>query len=202
MRCGLHSHGIVGVIAAQQTYGELKGQVTDASGAVVPGVGLTLVSAGRAATAHTAGAGAYVFAGLTPGRYKLRAGATGFAVYENNSVDIAAGHMTTLRIRLVVALEKQEVTVTGAAPGPSTAAEANASAIVLWGEELDALPDDPDELAGALKIAGPAPDLAAERSISMACRAGLSFPSSQFTNHDFCKRRNDRVNCSRSVCKS
>jgi hypothetical protein len=56
-----------------------------------------------------------------------------------------------------VLAEKQEVTVKGE-PGPSVSVEPdnNATALVLRGEDLAALPDDPDDLADALQaLAGP-----------------------------------------------
>src|ERR1035438_1228511 len=57
----------------------------------------------------------------------------------------------------VGAAEKQEVTVQGEA-GPSLSVEPdnNATALVLKGEDLQALPDDPDDLSDALQaLAGP-----------------------------------------------
>jgi hypothetical protein len=60
-------------------------------------------------------------------------------------------------VQLSVAAARQQVTIEDAAgPGVSTEAAGNASALVMRGTDLDALPDDPDDLASALQaLAGP-----------------------------------------------
>ncbi|MDT5296018.1 MAG: hypothetical protein QOJ76_2898, partial [Acidobacteriota bacterium] len=89
------------------------------------------------------------------GRYTVRAFSTGFALYENASVDIQPGRNELPKITLGVSLEKEEVTV--ASEGPLSVDNNSAGAIVLRGKDLEALPDDPDELAAALAaLAGPA----------------------------------------------
>ncbi len=58
-------------------------------------------------------------------------------------------------MRLVVTLEKQEITVTEE-QGLNTDPSKNADAVVLKGQDLDVLPDDPDALASAVQaMAGP-----------------------------------------------
>jgi len=57
---------------------------------------------------------------------------------------------------LKVAIEEQKVTVASDNPSLSTEPENNAGAVVLKGADIDALPDDPDDLAAALQaLAGP-----------------------------------------------
>ena len=143
--------------AAQQGAGALRGQVKDEFGAVIVGATVTLSDAGGAQnSAVTNDEGAYVFNNLAPGKYTLRAAATGFAVFEDTEVQIAAGRREVLDISLAVALEREEVTVAAEQP-LSTEAENNQSALVIRGADLDALPDDPDDLAAALQaLAGPA----------------------------------------------
>src|SRR6185436_9496636 len=64
-----------------------------------------------------------------------------------------------LNITLSVAIEQAEVTITAEAP-IDTEPENNAGAVVLRGEALNALPDDPDDLADALQaLAGPSAGL-------------------------------------------
>ena len=58
-------------------------------------------------------------------------------------------------MRLVVTLEKQVITVTEE-QGLNTDPANNADAVVLKGQDLDVLPDDPDALASAVQaMAGP-----------------------------------------------
>jgi hypothetical protein len=148
---------VTSVAPGQQTTGTIRGQVTDSSGALIPGAAMTLTMAGGQPRTQASGPdGSYSFAGLAPGSYTLRVNTPGFAAFEQQ-VTVAPGQVQRLNVPLRVALEKQEVTVS-AQPGPtvSTEAENNASSLVLRGEELAALPDDPDDLAADLQaLAGP-----------------------------------------------
>ncbi|HLL70048.1 MAG TPA: carboxypeptidase regulatory-like domain-containing protein [Pyrinomonadaceae bacterium] len=143
-------------IAAAQGTGSLRGTITDEFGGIVIGATVTLVDAsGKQLTATTNDDGLYVFNNLAPGAYTVRASTTGFAVYESAGVQVAAGRRGDLDIKLTVTLEDQDVTVSAETP-VSTEAENNQSALVIKGTDLDALPDDPDDLAAALQaLAGP-----------------------------------------------
>jgi hypothetical protein len=143
-------------VYAQQPAGELRGQVADELGGLIVGATVTLTDAGGVARSITTNNdGNYLFSGVAPGRYSVRVEARGFSVYESADVEVKAGSREPLNIKLSVALEKQEVTV-GTETTLSTASENNASAIVLGRAELEALPDDPDDLNAALQaLAGP-----------------------------------------------
>lgn len=135
----------------------LRGQVTDQSGAIVPGAKLTLSSAaGPAKNATAAKDGAYSFGDLAPGDYTLQATAPNLALPEPVTVKVKSG-VQTLNLQLIVTAVKQEVSVEeSAAPAVSTEATNNASAVVLRGTDLDALSDDPDDLLADLQaLAGP-----------------------------------------------
>ncbi len=136
----------------------LHGQVTDESGAVVPGAAVSLAGPeGFSRTAVAANDGSYSFGGLTAGSYTVRATAPGLVLREAAQVTLRAGS-ATLNVVLTVAAEKQRVTVEGnSGPAVSTEAANNASAVVLQGSDLDALSDNPDDLAADLQaLAGPA----------------------------------------------
>ncbi len=143
-------------VTAQQRVGSLRGQVTDELGALVVGATVTLVGAdGSQKTATTNADGVYTINSLAPGAYTLRIVAPGFTAYEQTEIAIAAGSRTTHDARLVVTLEKQVITVTEER-GLDTDPASNADAVVLRGQELDVLPDDPDALASAVQaMAGP-----------------------------------------------
>src|SRR3954470_629795 len=72
--------------ARAQVVGQIQGTVTDAQGAVLPGVSLTLRNTenGTARSTVSEGDGQYRFAGLQPGTYELKAELQGFA-----TVDVA-----------------------------------------------------------------------------------------------------------------
>jgi hypothetical protein len=144
-------------VNAQQTTGNLRGQVTDELGGAINGATVTLIDANNLQkTVTTNDQGSFAFNGLPQGKYFLRVIANGFALYENESVEIGPGHRDVLSIKMTVTIEKQKVTVTSDGPALSTEADNNAGAIVLKGKDLDALPDDPDDLAAALQaMAGP-----------------------------------------------
>jgi uncharacterized membrane protein YgcG len=141
---------------AQDTKGTLKGRVTDSSGALVPGAQVTVVAEGGQRTATTDQTGSYTVNGLDPGTYVVQIRAAGFAVF-GAAVEVAAGRVATLDGSLQVAQEKQEVTVQAeGAPTVSVEASNNAGALVLRGDDLDALSDDPDDLQSDLQaLAGP-----------------------------------------------
>ena len=142
--------------AQQQSLGTLRGTVADQLGGVIIGATVTVTDAsGVARTATTDDQGRYAVSGLAPGRYTLRVTAPGFADYENAAVEVAAGRNEALNVSMSVAIEQETVTVT-AEPPVSTEPESNAGAVVLRGADLDALPDDPDDLTDALQaLAGP-----------------------------------------------
>lgn len=136
----------------------LSGHVTDAVGGALSGVRVE-VSAGSGAPkiARSDSRGAYSVVALGPGTYVVTATKDGFSAYGNGAVEVVAGSSTTLDIQLTLAPVSETLTVNSEAPGLSLDASANAGAIVIKGADLDALPDDPDELAEALQaLAGPA----------------------------------------------
>src|SRR6266404_1263658 len=145
------------ILHAQSTTGMLRGVLTDNSGAVIPSATVTLSGAGAPRTVSTQVDGSYSFAGLQPGEYTVRVSFPGFAAFEN-VLTIAGGQTAQLPIQLKVTLEKQQVTISGqAGPAVSVEPDNNASAVVVKGADLEALPDDPDDLKDALQaLAGPA----------------------------------------------
>ncbi len=140
---------------AQQNRGTLRGLVTDEFGAAIVGASITLSDqSGTQRSAVTNDEGVYSFSGLAPGKYFVQAVARGFATSEATEVQIA-GQRQTLDITLTVTIEEQRVTVDAETP-LSTEATSNANQTLITGKDLDALPDDPEELAAALQaLAGP-----------------------------------------------
>jgi hypothetical protein len=138
-----------------QSRGALRGLVTDELGAAIVGANVTLTDAtGSQKKTTTNAEGIYTFTGLAPGKYTITAVAPGFAVFDSKAVDIN-NQRQTLDLTLKVTIE-EKVTV-GADNSISTEASNNANQTVIGGKDLDALPDDPDELAAALQaLAGPA----------------------------------------------
>src|SRR5580658_2724022 len=147
---------IPAALLAQNT-GALHGQVTDPSGAAIPNASVTLTGPNNSVkVAQTDNSGNYTVNGLAGGQYTVRVMAPGFTLFEKTGLDLAVGRANTLDVPLSVQVEKQEVTVADTqqiALDP----DKNVGALVLKGEDLDVLPDDPDDLqADLLALAGPA----------------------------------------------
>lgn len=143
--------------ALAQGVGTLTGQVLDETGGALSGARIELRSQkGGGARATTDANGRYDVAGLRPGLYAVTVTKRLFVQQQRSDVAIAAGAQATLDFRLALAPMEERVTVDEGS-GVSTDPEAGAGAIVLKGKDLEALPDDPDELADALQaLAGPA----------------------------------------------
>jgi len=135
---------------------QLRGQVFDQSGAVVPRATVTLSdSSGQVQSAESSNNGSYSFSAIPPGKYRVQSAAPGL---EQQPVEITLKAGTqTLRLELKVAVHLQETTVQGeAGSNVSTEAANNASSLVLRGKDLQSLADDPEDLATDLQaLAGP-----------------------------------------------
>jgi len=92
----------------------LSGAVSDATGAAVPAVALTLRNAGTGAVRQTSSApnGSYAFDDLPAGMYSFEAEHPGFKPYAMLSLEIAAGEVQRLDIEMAVESVNDTVTVT------------------------------------------------------------------------------------------
>jgi hypothetical protein len=100
--------------------------------------------------------GNYEIGNLAPGKYTIAANAKGFATFIQSDVAVPPGQATELNIPLEISVEEQKVNVEEGGAQLDTNPANNASAIVLTGKGLEALPDDPDELQSDLEaLAGP-----------------------------------------------
>ncbi|HTK37549.1 MAG TPA: carboxypeptidase regulatory-like domain-containing protein, partial [Pyrinomonadaceae bacterium] len=145
------------ISAFAQQPGSLGGTVVDSLGAVVVGATVTVVADdGTSKTTTTNNRGEFTIAGLKPGTYIVNVIAANFAPFQQPDVEITPGKRHDLTASLTVAAVEQKVDVS-ADEGVSTDPANNAGATVLKDKDLDALPDDPDELEAALQaLAGPA----------------------------------------------
>ncbi len=133
----------------------VRGVVTDPSGAVVPSARVTVKGANATTEAVSGNDGSYSVTGLTPGQYTVQAFAPQLAMPQPAPISLTGG-VQTLNLQLSVAATTQEITVKENGPTVSTDPASNAGALVLRGTDLDALADDPDDLAADLQaLAGP-----------------------------------------------
>src|SRR5271169_5713278 len=140
----------------QTASGVLRGQVTDPSGAAITGATVVMTPATGAPVAVQSNAqGMYEVKGLQPGKYTLTVVAQGFTLYENDNV-VIADQPLRLNVPMAIEVQEQKIQVSDTAPTIDVNPASNAGAIVISGKELDALPDDPDELQSDLEaLAGP-----------------------------------------------
>jgi hypothetical protein len=135
----------------------LKGVVTDPSGAAIPGANVTLSSAGGFVKVASSDAdGKFTVAGIPGGQYTIRVSSAGFSLFEQVNFEIAAGKQISINAKLNIEASKQEITVTDTIAIDVDPAS-NVGALVLKGEDLAMLSDNPDDLQNELNaLAGPA----------------------------------------------
>jgi Carboxypeptidase regulatory-like domain len=97
--------------------GEIKGTITDASGAVVPGATVTVTNTdtGFSRTAITDERGEYRILLLPPGVYEVRVELSGFAAQVRNA-QVIIGQTLAIDFRLQVGTPDQTITVSGEPP--------------------------------------------------------------------------------------
>lgn len=104
--------GIPGL--AQSGRGTLTGSVKDSTGAVVPGVSISLkeINTGSRREVSASGEGLYTFSELSPGTYALTITSPGFQSYTQNGILVNVGSTTTANAVLKVGSDTESVTVT------------------------------------------------------------------------------------------
>ncbi|MGB0122074.1 MAG: carboxypeptidase-like regulatory domain-containing protein, partial [Silvibacterium sp.] len=122
--------GACGAASAQSTV--LRGEITDPSGAVIPGatISLTTTDGHTIATATSDASGAFSVSNLAPGTYIVLANAKGFAPSASRAITLAAGQSRLFNISLRIAVEKQQVVVNEDTPTVSVDPTSNANSLI------------------------------------------------------------------------
>src|SRR5436190_17887134 len=107
---------VVGTAASAQTSGagSMFGSVVDESGQVVPGANITITNEQTGEVRHgvSSDVGDYVFPGLQPGPYTVRAELSGFKSYEIKNNQVLANNRLSMRpLRLEVGTLAETVSV-------------------------------------------------------------------------------------------
>ena len=102
---------------AQTFRGSINGTVTDPSGGVVPNaqVKATETATGSEHNTTTTGDGSFAFQDLSLGVYKVTVAVTGFPTYTVDKVEVAAGQIYTLNVKLTLQQQATTVEVSAAA---------------------------------------------------------------------------------------
>jgi hypothetical protein len=139
--------------AQGETTSAIEGQVTDASGGVIPGATVTITKrdTGSQRSLKTDDEGRFNFPQLRPGTYSVKVEAAGFDSLQTDNVFSGLGQKQTVNFRMKVAQSQQTVEVTGAPPlinpgNANTATNLNAPA-------LENLPNPGGDLTYPLQFA-------------------------------------------------
>lgn len=100
-------------LSAQQITGNIRGVVTDQTGAVIPGATVTArqVETGLSRATTTDRKGNYVLLELPVGHYRLQAGAKGFREYVQDGITLNVNETASISPRLAVGSESERVVV-------------------------------------------------------------------------------------------
>jgi hypothetical protein len=108
---------------AQRTTGIIIGTATDESGAVLPGVTVTLKSEAVPGTPSTVTteSGVYRFPALPPGTYELTFTLSGFSTITRQQIPVGVGQTVEINAQMKVSSLAETITVTGESPVVNTA---------------------------------------------------------------------------------
>lgn len=140
------------LLAQGETTSAILGTVYDATGAAVSNTSVSLVNVdnGSKRMAASGADGGFNFPQLLPGRYRVRASATGFEPQEQ-IVTSALGQKQTIQLYLKLAKQKQSITVTDVS-APLTTGNPN-TAFTLAAKGLEDLPNPGGDLTYPLQFA-------------------------------------------------
>ena len=101
--------------SSAQTFGQITGQVTDASGAILVGASVTVTNTQTNAVreAQTNASGSYVFPTLLPGIYNVKVDLQGFQSKVRNAVELQVQQTARLDFSLELGSVEVAVEVTG-----------------------------------------------------------------------------------------
>ncbi len=142
-------------MAFGQATGQLSGLVTDQTGALLPGVDVTLTQAdtGAVRSAITNETGAYAFPALQPAVYVLEVSLPGFQTFRQTSVELQVGANLVIDASLQVGQVAQTIEVVA---NSELQVETRAMAIseVIENERIIELPLAARDVTSLLTLAG------------------------------------------------
>ena len=139
-----------------QGVGSISGTVTDSSGGVLPGAGVTLTAVtggvGSGLTTVSNGQGAYQFTRLVPGIYIVRAELQGFRPAEQRAIEVNSDQVSRADFKLEIGTLEESVTVSGGLPLLDTSTTLKQT--VITSDALQAMPNRTDVWSIARAIPG------------------------------------------------
>jgi hypothetical protein len=172
---------LTGTIVSAQATAQLGGRVTDGSGAVLPGVTMTVTQTDTGFTRNvvTDETGTYVMPNLPTGPYRLEASLQGFRSYVQTGIVLQVDAAPTINVVLALGNVAETITVEGATP----LIDVKSAGIkdVVENERILELPlqgrqvTDLIVLAGAAIQTGTADSRSMQGGVSISVAGGLSF---------------------------
>jgi hypothetical protein len=174
----------VAVAGQRSTPATLRVVVHDPSGAIIPYARVQVKGADEPTTIDlsTDGQGAVVATGLLPGKYTIEVSFPGFETRRVSDVRVRPGDN---RRDVTLAIQKIDESVSVGRDPATAASDPNSDRFntVLSKQQVDALPDDPDEMEEVLKqMAGPGATLRVD-----GFRGGRLPPKSQIRSIRFAR---------------
>ena len=163
----------------------MTGTVSDASGAVLPGVTVEASSPAlieRVRTAVTDSSGLYRIVDLRPGIYRLTFTLPGFTTLNRENVELPGEFTLTLNVELRVGGLEESVTVSG--QSPTVDVQSTAKTEIMSQEELATLPTGRSMFSVAQLVVGVTlsnRDVGGSRSVQQAYISIHGFPQTQNT---------------------
>lgn len=140
---------------AQVQTGSITGIVSDTSGAILPGVSVTITSdrlIEGSQTYTTDATGSYRFDRLPPGSYSIKFELQGFKTVEQSGVAMSAAFVATISPKLEVGSLEETITVTGQSPAVDV--RSNVQQTIMSQEILEGVPTGRDPWSLAKLIPG------------------------------------------------
>src|SRR4051812_20907859 len=138
--CALLLLGAVRPAAAQSVTGTILGTVTDASGAVVAGVKVTILNEGTALTRNVTSdtSGEYTVPSLPTGRYTVMSEMSGFKALALSNIEVGVDQRVRIDLKLEVGAMSESVSIRAEAPLVQTSSSELGTTVS--NEQIEALP--------------------------------------------------------------
>ena len=141
-------------LAIAQSQARLTGSITDNSGAVIAGAGLTLrnVDTGVVHTATTNGTGNYNISFINPGNYELACEQTGFKKFVRTGLTLETGTTATINVELQLGNMTETISVQAQAPVLDT--ESGSTGQLIESKNLANMPVPSRRSASLVRLMG------------------------------------------------
>jgi len=138
--CALLLLGAVRPAAGQSVTGTILGTVTDASGAVVAGVKVTILNEGTALTRTVVSdvSGEYTVPSLPTGRYTVMSEMSGFKALALSNIEVGVDQRVRIDLKLEVGAMSESVSITAETPLVQTSSSELGTTV--GNEQIEALP--------------------------------------------------------------